>query len=54
MVAVILFQFYKFKLLNYGVLIVNFEQVSHVVTVLLLLTLSKSLATGMILLRFSN
>ena len=40
------FQFYKFKLLNSGVLIVNSEQVSHVVTVFLLLTLNKSMSTG--------
>ena len=33
----VLFQIYKFKLLNSGVLIINFEQVPHVITVLLTL-----------------
>ena len=54
MVAGVLVQLYKVKLLNSGVLMVNFEQISHVVTVLLLLILSKSMPTGRILLRFSN
>ena len=54
MTARALFQFYKVKLLNYGVLIVSLEQVSHVVTVLLLLTLNKSAPTGTVPLGFSN
>ena len=40
MTAGVLFQIYKFKLLNSGVLIINFEQVPHVITVLL--TLNKT------------
>ena len=54
MTAGVLIQVYKLKLLNSGVLIVNFEQVSHVVTRLLLLNLNKSIPSGKVFLRFSN
>ena len=54
MAASVLYQFYKFKLVNSGVLIVNFEQVLHVATVLLLLTLNDSMSTRRVSLRFSN
>ena len=54
MAAGVLFQFCKVKMLNSGVVIVNFEHVSHVVTVLLMLTLNKSMQPGRVLLRFSN
>ena len=45
MAASVLFQFFKFNLVTSGVLIANFEQVSHVATVLLLLNLNESMST---------
>ena len=48
------FQSYKFQWLNSAVLIVNFEVVSQVDTVLLLITLDKSMSTEKVLFRFSN
>ena len=54
MAASVLFQFYKFKLVKSSVLIVNFEHVSHVATVFILLTLNESMSTARVILRFSN
>ena len=54
MAASVLYQFYEFKLVNSGVLIVNFEQDSHAATVLLLLTLNDSMSTRRAILRFCN
>ena len=48
------FKIHKFRLLNSGFLIVNFEQVSHVVILFLLLTLNNSIPPGRVPLRFSD
>ena len=54
MKAGVLIEIYKFKLLNSGVLIVNFEQVPHVVTVLRLRNWNNSMPSGRVFVRFSN
>ena len=54
MTAGVLIQIYGFKFLNPDVLIVNFEEVTHIAAVIILLNLNKSMSSGRVFLIFSN